>query len=70
MLVNDLIAFAVLEDDISEDSARTTLTAFVEKNFEYCERPCKYIFVDKLPRTTIGKVDYRALEQEVQKEMR
>ena len=27
------------------------------------ERPRQYIFVDELPRTIIGKVDYRELEK-------
>ena len=68
-LVHDLIAFAVLENGLSEESARTAMSSFAEKNFESYERPCKYIFVDKLPRTTIGKIDYRTLEQEAQKEV-
>lgn len=63
-IINDLIAFAVLEDGVSEESARSALTEFAEKHFESYERPSKYIFIDKLPRTTIGKVDYRALEKE------
>lgn len=66
-LVHDLIAFAVLENGLSEESARTAMSSFAEKNFESYERPCKYIFVDKLPRTTIGKIDYRALEKEAEK---
>lgn len=66
-LVNDLIAFAVLENDTTEDIARTELERFAQAHFETYERPCKYIFVDTLPRTTIGKVDYRALEREAEK---
>ena len=65
-LVNDLVAFAVLENDTPEDVARTELERFAQEHFESYERPCQYIFVDALPRTTIGKVDYRALEKEVQ----
>lgn len=66
-LVNDLIAFAVLENDTPEDIARAELEKFAQQHFETYERPYKYIFVDALPRTTIGKVDYRALEKEAEK---
>lgn len=67
-LVNDLIAFAVLEDGVSEAAALEELQTFAQEHFESYECPQKYIFIDKLPRTTIGKVDYRALEKEAAKE--
>ncbi len=66
-LVNDLIVFAVREDGVSEAFAEAALHKFAEEHFETYERPRKYIFVDALPRTTIGKVDYRALEKEAEK---
>lgn len=66
-LVNDLIAFAVPKDAITEEAARNALTKFAQEHFETYERPVQYIFLDKLPRTTIGKVDYRALEKEAEK---
>ncbi len=64
ILLNDLMAFVVLEDSIAEEAARNALTKFAEEHFETYERPVQYVFLDKLPRTTIGKVDYRALEKE------
>lgn len=67
-LVNDLIAFAVLEDGVSEATALEELKTFAQDHFESYECPEKYIFIDSLPRTTIGKVDYRALEKEAAKE--
>lgn len=67
-LVNDLVAFAVLEDGVSEEAALAELEKFAQEHFESYECPCKYFFVEKLPRTTIGKVDYRALEQKAAKE--
>lgn len=66
-LVNDLIAFAVLENGVTEETAQAELELFAQEHFDSYERPCKYFFIDKLPRTTIGKVDYRALEQEAEK---
>ena len=67
-LVNDLIAFAVLEDGVSEAAALEELKTFAQDHFESYECPQTYIFIEKLPRTTIGKVDYRALEKEAAKE--
>ena len=65
--INDLIAFVVLENGISEKEAITKLERFAFENFETNERPVKDIIKDKLPLTTIGKVDYRALEKEAEK---
>ncbi len=66
-LVNDLVAFVVLEDSITGETAKAQLAEYAQKMFESYERPCKYIVVNQLPRTTIGKVDYRALEKEAEK---
>lgn len=66
-LVNDLIAFAVCEDGVSETCAQAELRKFAEEHFEPYERPVRYVFLHQLPRTTIGKVDFRALEKEAQK---
>lgn len=62
--VHDLFGFVVLKDGVSEADAQAVLNNFAQEHFETYERPRKYIFVDALPRTTIGKVDYRALEKE------
>ena len=59
-----LIAFIVptLDKAILDKEIRQ----FVKKNFKGYERPEEYRFVEQIPRTKIGKVDYRALEQEAQ----
>ena len=62
-LVNDLIAFAVREDSVSETFAQGELRKFAEEHFESYERPVQYVFLNQLPRTTIGKVDYMTLEK-------
>ena len=63
-LVNDLIAFVVCEDGVSETFAQAELRKFAEEHFETYERPVQYVCLNQLPHTTIGKVDYRALEKE------
>ena len=62
--VNELVAFVVLEQDAIENTILETLHRFENENLESYEKPCRYIFVDRLPRTTIGKIDYRQLEKE------
>lgn len=61
-LSHDLVAFVVLKGGSSQAHALSALTAYAEKHFEHFERPREYIFVGRLPRTSIGKIDYRTLE--------
>ncbi len=60
---NDLIAFIVLSDNANQEEAMLELEKYTESEFENYERPTKYITVDTLPLTTVGKVDYRILEE-------
>lgn len=62
--VNELVAFVVLEQDAIENTILETLHRFENENLESYEKPCRYIFVERLPRTTIGKIDYRQLKKE------
>ena len=41
--------------------------AYAEKNLPDGYKPVKYIFVDRFPLTKVGKVDYLALEKDVEK---
>ena len=66
-LINDLVAFVVLEDGVSEEYAQNELEKFAVQHFETFECPVQYVFLSQLPRTTIGKVDYRTLEKEAEK---
>lgn len=61
---NELIAFLTLENGAAEEDALAVIEQYALNNFEIYERPVKYIVKDRLPLTTIGKVDYRALEKE------
>lgn len=64
---NDLIAFVVPNQDTDKTAVLQTLKEYADNHLETYERPTHYIVVDKLPLTTVGKVDYRALEQEAEK---
>lgn len=60
-------AFIVLEDnEISKDAFVQNLDAFCREHLP--ERDCAlaYRFIDALPLTSIGKVDYRVLEKEIE----
>ena len=64
---NDLIAFVVAENGVDKEKLNFELISFTKEKFETYEQPSKFVFVEKLPLTTIGKVDYRALEKEAEK---
>lgn len=61
-----LVAYIVTDPacPVTEEELRT----FVASYFESYERPEEYHFVSELPRTKLGKIDYRVLEREAQKE--
>lgn len=61
-LVNDLVAFVVLEDGVAEQSVLEELEEIAMSRLQSYERPCQYVFLESLPRTIIGKIDYHALE--------
>ena len=62
--VQKLIAYIVPSEKTVD--LETKIRQFVKMNFKEYEQPENYRFVEQLPRTKIGKVDYRALEQEAQ----
>lgn len=57
----ELIAFIVTNENATV--IKKKLHQFVLEKFNSYEYPSRYNFIDKLPRTSIGKVDYRALER-------
>jgi long-chain acyl-CoA synthetase len=62
---NVLVAFVVLNDGVVSEQVMSELKKFCNSSLEVYERPVEYIIKQELPRTLIGKVDYRALEKEV-----
>lgn len=61
-----LVAFVVTDPDYVV--TETELRAFAAKNFANYEQPVEYRFVIELPRTKLGKVNYRVLEREARSE--
>ena len=61
------IVFAVLEDGCDAEKAKAELFALCQKELPEYVQPVDFIFIDKMPLTPIGKVDYRALEKEAEK---
>ena len=62
-------AYAVLKDhSITEDEARAKIMEVLKKNVAAYALPKEIIFRDQLPKTLVGKVAYRKLEEEAEKE--
>ena len=61
-----VIAYVVLKPEvqISEDEAREILLRYCEKHVAKFEMPREIRFRDALPKTLVGKVAYRVLEEE------
>lgn len=60
------IVFVALKSDFieKENMIKSELFELCRKDLPEYEQPVDFIFVAELPLTTIGKVDYRALEQQ------
>ena len=63
--------FVVLNDDseIVPEQIKNELFKLCSDNIPYYSMPVDIRFVDSLPRTRIGKIDYRALEEEAEKDV-
>ena len=59
---NLLVAYVVPESQKLSEQIVNNLKAYCDANFESYERPVDYVFMTEFPRTLIGKVNYRALE--------
>ena len=57
------VAFAVLRDHSDKPSVKKELKKLCEKELPEYAQPIDFIFIDEMPLTPIGKVDYRALEK-------
>lgn len=59
------IAYIVLKKEFfgKEQEAKAILSELCKKELPEYAQPVDFIFIDKLPLTAIGKVDYRALEK-------
>ena len=59
-------AFIVLKDKAPDESLISELDRFCKESLPERDCPMDYRFVDKLPMTLIGKIDYRALEKQAE----
>ena len=58
-----LVAFVVPKDMGAFQETERRLKDYCNTNLQSFEKPKEYIFLKEMPRTLIGKVDYRKLEQ-------
>ena len=59
---HELIAFVVLDETYGEEEMLKVLKKTAEEKLDTWEQPVEYRFMERLPKTAIGKVDYRKLE--------
>lgn len=59
---HELIAFVVLDETHGEEEMLKVLKKTAEEKLDTWEQPVEYRFMERLPKTAIGKVDYRKLE--------
>lgn len=57
------IVFAVLNDGANAETVKAELFELCKKELPEYVQPVDFVFIDKMPLTPIGKVDYRALEE-------
>ena len=58
--------FAVKNGQIEENAAKAELHELCQKELPEYAQPVDFVFVDELPLTPIGKIDYRALEKQAE----
>ncbi len=56
------IVYAVLNDSADAKTVKAELIELCEKELPEYVQPVDFVFIDKMPLTPIGKVDYRSLE--------
>ena len=60
---HELVAFVVKNSQREEEEVKCQLQKYAQKNMETWERPIEYRFVEHFPRTDVGKINYRKLEE-------
>lgn len=60
---NELVAFVSLQNEAEQETVITAIRQFANSSLEDFESPSKYVVIDKMPLTSVGKVDYNALEK-------
>ena len=60
------IAFVVRNDGVNDEQVKMELFEMCKKELPEYAQPIDFVFVDALPLTPIGKIDYRALEKQAE----
>ena len=60
---HELVAFVVKNSQRTQEEVEGQLQEYVQKNLEIWEQPIEYHFVEAFPRTDVGKLNYRKLEE-------
>jgi len=61
------VVFAVLNNGYDENIVKKDLISLCSQELAEYAQPIDYRFIDKIPLTAIGKVDYRTLEENVKR---
>ena len=63
-------AYIVLKNgEEANDETKKKILEYCKEYLDVFERPKEIIFKDELPKTLVGKVAYRILEEEAEKEV-
>ena len=62
------IVYVIKSGNESDDAVKSELFELCRKELPEYAQPIDFIFIDVLPLTPIGKVDYRALEEMAKEE--
>ena len=61
----DVGLYVILNGEIDEDKAKETIMAHCKKHLAEYSLPRKIIFIDEFPKTKMGKVNFKALEDKI-----
>ena len=57
------VVYAVLKENADKESVKSNLIKLCKEELPEYAQPTDFIFIEQMPLTPIGKVDYRALEE-------
>lgn len=57
---------SVNNEGTNAENIKTELFELCKKELPEYAQPINFLFIDKMPLTPIGKIDYRALEKELE----
>ena len=60
---NELVAFVIKKAGADSNVVKNELMKYASTSFESWEQPTEYYVVDEIPRSTVGKIDYKMLEK-------